>query len=103
MQEIVSDSLKKFGVPAQETALYVLSLKLGPSSVATLASNLGVSRPQAYKLIVGLEKFGLADFTARKKFSRAFTVESPSRLQDLMRKHEEETRQADQKLSFSMP
>jgi len=103
MQEIVSSSLNKLGVGEQEAALYVLSLKLGPTSVAILASSLGVSRPQAYKLITGLEKFGLADFTTRKKFSRTFTVESPSRLQELVRRHQKETEQIDQRLSWSMP
>jgi Predicted transcriptional regulators len=103
MQEIVSESLKKLGVGEPEAALYVLSLKLGPTSAATLATNLGVSRPQAYKLISELEKYGLADFAARKKFSRSFSVESPSRLQELVRRHQKETEQIDQRLSWSMP
>lgn len=103
MQEIVTGSLKKLGVSVQESALYVLSLTLGPTSVAVLAKHLGVSRPQAYKLISGLEKFGLADFSSRKKFARTFIVESPSRLQEALRRHEQETTQVDQRLTMSMP
>lgn len=103
MQEIVLDSLKKLGVGESEAALYVLSLKLGPTSVATLASHLKVSRPQAYKRISNLEKFDLAVFSSRKKFSRTFVVESPSRLQELLRRHQKETEQMDQRLSWSMP
>ncbi len=103
MQEIVSNSLKKLGVGEQEAALYVLSLKLGPTSVATLATHLGISRPQAYKLISELEKFGLAVFSSRKKFARTFVVESPSRLQEALRKHQKETEQTDQRLAWSMP
>lgn len=103
MQEIVSDSLKKIGVGEQACALYALSLKLGPTSIALLASHLGVSRPQAYKLISELERFGLADFSARKKFMRTFVVQSPSRLQEALRRHEKETEQADQRLTLLMP
>lgn len=103
VQEIVTDSLKKLGIREQEAALYVLSLKLGPTSVATLATSLGVSRPQAYKLISELEKFGLADFSSRKKFSRTFVVESPSRLQEALRRHQKATEQTDQRLTVSMP
>lgn len=103
VQEIVTNSLSKLGVSEQESALYVLSLKFGPTSVAKLATHLGVSRPQAYKLISGLEKFGLADFSSRKKFSRTFVVESPSRLQEALRRHQKETEQSDQNLTLSMP
>lgn len=103
MQGIMTDSLHKLGASEQEATLYVLSLKLGPTSVATLASHLGVSRPQAYKLIAGLEKLGLADFSSRKKFARTFVVESPSKLQGALRRHQRDTEQTDQKLTFSMP
>lgn len=103
MQEIVTDSLRKLGIGEQEAALYVLSLKLGPASVANLATNLGVSRPQAYKLISELEKFGLADFSSRKRFSRTFVVASPSKLQEALRRHQKDTEQVDQKLMLSMP
>ena len=103
MQEIVSDSLKKLGVGEQEAALFMLSYKIGPASVTTLASNLGVSRPQAYMLISELEKFGLADFSSRKKFSRTFVVATPSRLQELLRRHQKELEQTDQRLSLFMP
>lgn len=103
MQEIVTDSLGKLGVGKQATALYLLSLKSGPTSVATLASQLSISRPQAYKLISELETFSLANFSSRKKFSRTFVVESPSRLQELLRKHQKLTEQTDQRLSMSMP
>ncbi len=103
MHEIITTSLKKLGVSVQGSALYALSLTLGPTSVATLASHLGVSRPQIYKLISSLEKFGLADFSSRKKFARSFVVESPSRLQEALRKHEKETEQIDQRLAVSMP
>ncbi|MFA5945753.1 MAG: helix-turn-helix domain-containing protein [Patescibacteria group bacterium] len=103
VQEIVTDSLKKLGVGEQEGRLYILSLKVGPASVATLATQLGVSRPQAYKLIGELEKFGLANYSGRKKFSRTFIVESPSKLQELLRKHQQLTVQTDQRLTFSMP
>lgn len=103
LQEIVSDSLKKIGTSEAEERLYLLSLRLGPTSVASLATQLHVSRPQIYKLMNDLEKRGLADFSARKKFARTFMVESPSKLQELLRKHQERVAQTDQRLSWIMP
>ncbi len=103
LQEVVTDSLKKLGLREQEIKLYLLSLKLGPTSVAALATSIGVSRPQAYKLISELEKYGLADFSGRKKFTRTFIVESPSKLQELLRKHQTLVTHTDQRLSWVMP
>lgn len=71
--------------------------------MAALASHLSVSRPQAYKLIAELESYGLADFSARKKFARTFMVESPSKLQELLRRQQELVAQTDQRLSWVMP
>lgn len=103
LQEVVTDSLEKLGASKAEINLYLLSLKLGPTSVAILANSLHVSRPQAYKLIDELEKRGLADFKQRKKFSRNFMVESPSKLQELLRKQQTSIAHTDQRLSFIMP
>lgn len=103
LQEVVTDSLHKLGVDEQVISLYVLSLKTGPASIASLAAGLGVSRPQVYKLITELEKLGLAQSAMRKKFSRSFTVESPSKLQSLLRRHEENVKQSDRRLAFAMP
>lgn len=103
LQEVVTDSLNKLGVTEQARQLYLLSLKLGPTSIATLATQLNISRPQAYKLILELEKYQLADFSSRKKFARSFIVESPSKLQELLRKHQQLVSQTDQRLSWVMP
>ena len=103
LQEVVTDSLKKLGLTEQVTQLYVLSLKLGPTSIAILAKHLSISRPQAYKLISELETHGLADFSGRKKFARTFMVESPSKLQELLKRQQEAISQTDQRLSWVMP
>jgi sugar-specific transcriptional regulator TrmB len=103
LQETITDSLRKLGLQDQEIGLYLLSLKLGPTSIAVLAKHLSVSRPQAYKLIHALETHGLADFSSRKKFARHFMVESPSKLQTLLRKHQTLVTQTDQRLSWIMP
>lgn len=103
MQGIVSDSLERLGVVGQERELYLLSLQLGPTSVANLATHLSVSRPQAYKLIADLESHGLATFSTHKKFSRTFMVESPSKIQELLRKHNETLAQTSQRLAWALP
>ncbi|MDD5251123.1 MAG: helix-turn-helix domain-containing protein [Patescibacteria group bacterium] len=103
LNEVVTDSLRKLGASRQETLLYCLSLKLGPTSIAVLASQIGISRPQAYKIISELEKRGLANFSSRKRFARTFIVEPPSKLQELLRKHQEAVAEADKHLAWAMP
>src|SRR3989344_8679039 len=65
-------SLKELGLLESEANLYLTSLKLGPATIASLATNLGIPRPNVYKAISGLEKHGLAKFSKKKRYARTF-------------------------------
>ncbi len=96
-------SLKELGLHDSEARLYVASLKLGPSSISTIAKQLGIPRPNVYKAISGLEKQGLASFTGKKRFARTFIVESPTVLLEKLKKKKGEINDIDQVLTDSLP
>ncbi len=78
-------SLQELGLGEAESLLYMTSLALGPTTIADLATHLGMARPNVYKVIEQLEKHGLAKFTDRPKFVRTFVVEAPTKLLELVR------------------
>jgi sugar-specific transcriptional regulator TrmB len=94
-------SLKELGCTEHEIKLYALSLKLGPSTIAKLAENLGISRPNVYKVIAGLEKKGLAEFSQKK--NKTFTVNSPTVITDLIRQKKENLSSLDFEVTQLMP
>lgn len=69
-------TLKELGLSTGEISLYLASLESGPQSLARLAQRLGISRPNIYKLLRGLEAHELAVLPERKS-SRRFSVLSP--------------------------
>lgn len=103
LKETLSTSLADLGLNEQEINLYVVSLKLGPSAIATLATVIQVSRPNVYKLIASLETHGLARFSTRKKNSKVFMVESPTVIADLLRDKREEIDRQTRLITQSMP
>lgn len=96
-------SLKELGLTEHETNLYIISLKLGPSSIMTLAENLQISRPNVYKVIASLEKHGLAKFSDKEKFARNFIVEPPTTLLDKIRDKKRNLAEIDQNLAVNLP
>src|SRR3990167_11450535 len=78
--------LKEFGLLESEINLYLISIKLGPATIASIAKNLGIPRPNVYKAILGLEKHGLAKFSEKKRYARTFVVEPPTVVLELLRK-----------------
>src|SRR3989338_5542048 len=103
LKEILYDSLKELGLTENEMALYLLSLSLGPTTITTLAEHMAIPRPNVYKVIEGLEKHGLAQFSERKRYLRTFMVESPRVVRDLLKKKKEELAHCDQKIVSSLP
>lgn len=71
-------ALQELGLSENEQRLYVASLQSGPSSISALAKQLGLPRPNLYKLIQGLEEKGLSDPGVRQRYSRKFSVLAPS-------------------------
>ena len=77
LQASLDPALDELGLTDYEKKLYLLSLSLGPTPISSFAKHLGISRPNVYKVILGLEKRGLALFSDRASRTRRFVVESP--------------------------
>ncbi|TSC82330.1 MAG: Transcriptional regulator, TrmB [Parcubacteria group bacterium Gr01-1014_19] len=103
VEENVYDSLRQLGLSELEINLYTISLLLGPSSISELAKHLNMPRPNVYKVIAGLEKHGLAKFSEHKKYSRSFTVESPTLVLEKLRQKQEAMSDLGQHLTSAMP
>ena len=96
-------SLKELGLLESEVNLYLTSLTLGPATIASLAENLTIPRPNVYKAISGLEEHGLAKFSERKRYARTFVVEPPTIVLELLRKKRGIISDLDQTLASAMP
>jgi sugar-specific transcriptional regulator TrmB len=96
-------SLKELGLLESEANLYTTSLVLGPATIASIAEHIGISRPNVYKAISGLEKHGLAKYSDRKRYTRTFVVEPPTVVLEKLRKKRETMSDLDQTLVSAMP
>lgn len=103
VQKSLYTSLKELGLLESEAKLYLLSLKMGPATIASLAEHLGIPRPNVYKAISGLEEHGLARFSEKKKYARTFVVEPPTVVLELLRKKGGIISDLDQTLVGAMP
>ncbi len=83
--------------------LYITSLSLGPTTIATLAKGLSMARPNVYKVIEELETYGLAKFSQRKKFSHTFVVEPPTVLLEKIHQKREKVSRLGHALRTAMP
>lgn len=96
-------SLKELGLTESEASLYIVSLALGPATIASLGEHLNIPRPNVYKLIAGLERHDLAKFSERKKYTRTFVVEPPTTVLEKLRQKREKVADLDQTLIGAMP
>lgn len=103
MKQNLYESLKELGLTESETGLYITSLTIGPTTIATLAEHLNTPRPNVYKVIAGLEQHGLAKFSARKRYARTFIVEPPTVVLEKLREKRKKTLDLDQVLVGAMP
>ncbi|PIZ95807.1 MAG: hypothetical protein COX80_03690 [Candidatus Magasanikbacteria bacterium CG_4_10_14_0_2_um_filter_33_14] len=103
MKQNLYTSLKELGLTDNEADLYTISLSLGPSTIASLAEHLDMPRPNVYKVIAGLEKYGLAKFSERKKYTRTFMVEPPTTVLEKLRDKKRTVNNLDHTLVGSMP
>lgn len=103
LKQKLYNSLYELGLSPQEINLYTLSLFLGPVSIAKLAEHLATPRPNIYKLIMGLENVGLAQFSHKKRYARTFVVEPPSVLTTKLREKKEKIARLDYSLTSLMP
>lgn len=103
IKQSVYNALKELGLSEFEIKLYTISLLLGPSSLSKLSEHLGISRPNVYKIIKGLEQHGLVKFSDRKKYARTFMVESPTVVLEKLRKKRDKAGEVDHQLTSIMP
>lgn len=103
LKENLYTTLKEIGLTEQEINLYTLSLFIGPAPISKIAEHLGIPRPNVYKLITSLESHGLANFSERKRFSKTFIVEQPSKLSKILRQKKESLSRLDQEITALMP
>ncbi len=96
------EALRQLGLTEGEAQLYVVSLKIGPHPLGQLATKLGISRPNIYKLIKGLENKGLAALPSGGKLKR-FSVASPSLVAELLDKKEENDKKMRNSFSSLLP
>lgn len=103
LYENVYTALEELGLKPNEINLYVLSLTLGPSPISLLAKQLAISRPNVYKLIIGLEKHGLAEWGKKARFARTFMVSSPSAVVEKLREKQKKVQYLDHDLVAQIP
>ncbi len=96
-------SLKELSLTESEANLYIISLAIGPATIASLSEHLNIPRPNVYKLIVGLEEQGLAKFSQRKRYARTFMVEPPTVVLEKLREKRKAVLELDQTLVGAMP
>ena len=103
MKQSVYTSLKEIGLTESEANLYITSLTLGPTTIASLAEHLAIPRPNVYKVIAGLEAHGLAKFSERTRYARTFMVEPPTTVLEKLRQKRTTIGELDQTLVGTMP
>lgn len=96
-------SLVDLELSPNEITLYLTSLASGPLPIAALASQLGMRRPNLYKVITQLEARGLARFSATKRKRRTFVVEPPTTVRELLQKKRESIASAEHHLAAIIP
>jgi sugar-specific transcriptional regulator TrmB len=103
MNSSLDKALRELGLSPQERSLYHLSLQTGPASIVRLSKLLGVARPNAYKLVAGLQNKGLARFAGKTAYTKQFSVESPSVVGQLIRHKRDAVDALDQDLTSALP
>lgn len=103
LTDLLTGPLVSLGLSTTERNLYVTSLKLGPTPIASLAAHLGISRPNIYTIIRSLEKRGLANFSSQQRYSRTFMVESPEVIRSLLRRQEQMLENYNQSITREFP
>jgi len=95
-------ALKQLELTDHEAGLYVLSLSIGPHPLGQLAEKMGISRPNIYKLIKGLENHSLATMPKGGK-SKRFSVASPTLVSELLEKKQQKDRELKNDFSALLP
>ena len=79
----VETALKEYGLSENETKIYLTSLKIGESTVQTIAKNAGLPRTTAYHLLDALVEKGLVG-SVIKETIKYFQAVNPKKMIDLL-------------------
>lgn len=102
-EDLLRQLLRELHLAPLEIELYLTSLRLGPVSIATLATELKVARPNIYKVIASLETHGLARFAEQKGLRKTFSVEPPTKITELIEARQRIVTQQQEELTRAMP
>lgn len=94
--------LKSLGFSDKSAEIYMALLKLGPSSVRTLAEFCELNRGTTYDTLKWLQEQGVVNFH-NKDTKQHFVAENPEKLQELVKKHQEELLRVDRQLEKAVP
>ncbi len=90
--------LKKLGFSDKYAKVYLALLRLGPSSVRSLAEETTLNRGTAYDSLKWLQEKGLVTFY-KQDTKQHFVAEPPAKLNTLLREQQEELSRTDHELS----
>lgn len=102
-EDLLRQLLRELHLAPLDIELYLTSLRIGPVSIATLATELKVARPNIYKVIASLETHGLARFTEQKGVRKTFSVEPPTKISELIEAQQRIIAQQQAELTHAMP
>ena len=94
--------LSFFGLDADEAAIYLASLSIGPQPASTLAKKANLKRGHVYNILSRLKDKGMMH-ESTKKGVRYFDCQSPAALLSLMANKEEEVTLQKQRLLQALP
>lgn len=81
--------LKKIGFSDKSAQVYLALLRMGPSSVRSLAEETGLNRGTTYDMLKQLQDMRVVTFF-KKDTKQQFVAEAPEKLQTLFRERQEE-------------
>jgi sugar-specific transcriptional regulator TrmB len=90
--------LQKLGFSDKSAEVYLALLRLGPSSVRSLAVETGLNRGTTYDMLKWLQDHGVVTFY-KKATKQHFVAEAPEKLQALLREQQEELSRTESDLS----
>lgn len=93
---------KKLGFPDKSATIYLALLRLGPSSVRSLAEKCEINRGTTYDALKWLQEEGVVNYY-QKDTKQFFVAEDPEKLKLLLEMREKELNQADKELDKLLP
>ena len=93
---------KKLGFPDKAAKVYLALLRLGPSSVRSLAEKSELNRGTTYDALKWLQEEGVVNYY-QKETKQFFVAEDPEKLKTMLEMREKELLQADRELDKVIP